>query len=111
MSLFEYISILTSIIAGLGITQLLFGLGRLMSDPTDVRPYWVHLLWVANQFLLAVYVWWFEFRLAEIEEWKFSSYLFLTIYFTIFYLQCVLLFPREIKRFPTFRAYYYDRRH
>jgi len=43
MGMFEYVTVLTSIIVGLGITHLLQGTTRLIQEPEAGRPYWVHL--------------------------------------------------------------------
>ena len=51
MDAFEYISILTSIIIGLGMAQLLLGVSRIIQHPEDARPYWVHLSWVLTMFV------------------------------------------------------------
>ena len=45
MDAFSYLSVLLSIVLGLGITQLLQGFGRLMNARSRVRPYWPSLLW------------------------------------------------------------------
>ena len=47
MDIFEYISVLTSIIIGLGIAHLLRGVASLVQHPGRHRIYWVHLVWVA----------------------------------------------------------------
>ena len=76
MDIFEYIAVLTSIIIGLGVTQLLRGLARLIQNPSHYRTYGVHLLWVATMFFNMVFWWWWEFRLGNIETWSFFLYSF-----------------------------------
>jgi len=72
--------------------------------------YWVHLVWVAYQFISLIFIWWFQFRLRELQTWSFPTYGFLIIYFTVAYLQCVILLPRDPPHDQGFRDYYYDRR-
>jgi len=55
MGLFEYVAVLTSIIIGLGMAQLLQGLIRLIQHPEQAKPYWVYLLWVFYMFLFTVF--------------------------------------------------------
>ena len=43
---FEYVSILISIILGLGITQILSAFTDLLYDYKKVKFYWPHLLWI-----------------------------------------------------------------
>jgi hypothetical protein len=75
MDAFEYISILTSIIIGLGLAQLLLGVSRIIQHPDEEKPYWVHLSWVLTMFMYSVFWWWWEFNLNEIEIWTFGAYL------------------------------------
>src|SRR2546430_11876759 len=49
-----YLSVLLSIILGLGLTQVLTAVGRLVRHRDRVRPDWLPLLWAAV--LLVVYV-------------------------------------------------------
>ena len=72
MDAFEYISVLTSIILGLGMAQLLLGVSRIIQDPEHVKPYWVHLSWVLTMFIYSVFWWWWEFNLNQIEVWTFG---------------------------------------
>lgn len=55
MSIFEYISVLSSIIIGLGITQLLRGVVQIIHQPDAGKPYLIHLFWIASTFLLKVF--------------------------------------------------------
>jgi len=45
---FEYIAVLVSVIAGLGIVHLLRGVARFFTARNIYKPYWVHLLWTWN---------------------------------------------------------------
>ena len=110
MNQFEYISVLLSIIVGLGIVHLLTGISRLIQRPRELRVYWVHLVWVAYQFLQLVFFWWWEFQFNEIPSWTFPLYFFLVLYATAQYLPSVVLFPYDLPSGFDFRSYYYERR-
>lgn len=110
MTTFEYIAVLVSIIVGLGIAQLLAGVGRLISDARDTKPYWIHLVWTAYAFLYLVFFWWWEFKLAAIETWTFELYLFVIMYAVFLYLLVVVLYPEDLPEEGDFKRYYYDRR-
>ena len=58
MDFFEYISVMASVILGLGITSLLVAAGRILSPWTHERSYWVFYLWLLVLFLLHVSFWW-----------------------------------------------------
>jgi hypothetical protein len=57
MSTFEYLSVLLSIIVGVGITHMIMGLGRLFSHTSGRKIYWVHVLWTINIALYLVVYW------------------------------------------------------
>jgi hypothetical protein len=110
MNLFEYVAVLTSIIIGLGMAQLLMGLTRLIQHPEEGKPYWVHLCWVAYMFLFSVFWWWWEFRLGAIGEWTFGIYLFVILYAFLVFLLCALLFPIHFSSHDGFKGYFYAKR-
>ena len=110
MDLFEYISVLTSIIVGLGIAHLLRGVAQLVQHPGRHRLYWVHLLWVAFMFFNMIFFWWWEFALNEMETWLFQNYLFLVFYAVSLYLMCAMLFPNDLEDYDGYADYFLSRR-
>ena len=96
MDLFEYISVLTSIIIGLGIAHLLRGVARLVQHPGRHRTWWVHLVWVGYMFFQMTFWWWWEFNLNTLDLWHFEDYLFVLLYAVVLYLCCALLFPDDL---------------
>lgn len=110
MDAFEYISVLTSIIIGLGMAQLLLGVSRIIQHPEIARPYWVHLTWVLTMFIYAVFWWWWEFSLGEIEIWTFGAYLLVVLYAFLVFLMCALLSPVGLSGYDGFEGYYYAKR-
>ena len=109
LDLFEYISVLSSIIVGLGIAHLLRGVIGIIHHPEEGKPYWIHLIWVSSTFLLAVVWWWFQFNLAEIERWTFGSYVFVLTYSVTIYLLCAVLFPAHLASFGNYKVFYYSK--
>lgn len=110
MGMFEYVAVLTSIILGLGIAHLLQGTARLIQDPDEGRPYWVHLVWVLYMFLTSVFWWWWEFRLKDLAVWSFPVYVFVILFAVALYLLCSMLFPARLDRYDGFKGYFYSRR-
>jgi hypothetical protein len=53
MSTFEFISVLPSIVVGLGLTRLLTGVGLALEFRRKLRFYWVQGVWVVNLGLLS----------------------------------------------------------
>ena len=110
MEIFEYIAVLTSIIIGLGITQLLRGVARLIQHPGRDKVYWVHLVWVVTMFFNMVFWWWWDFRLYDIEAWTCLFYLVVVIYALVVFLACALLSPEDLSDYDGYKGYFYSRR-
>ena len=110
MDMFEYIAVLTSIIIGLGMAQLLRGVSGLIQQPDKSSVYWVHLCWVGYMFFTLVFWWWWEFRLGAIEIWTFNVYFFVVFYAFVMFLMCALLFPINLKGYKDYKDYFYSMR-
>jgi len=110
MGIFEYISVLTSIIIGLGIAHLLRGMAGLIQHPGDRRIYWVHLVWVVYMFFNMIFWWWWEFSLGKLEVWYFQNYLFVLFYAVVLYLCCAMLFPDKMDDYDGYEDYFVSRR-
>jgi hypothetical protein len=110
VGIFEYISVLTSIIIGLGIAHLLRGMAGLVQHPGRHKLYWVHLVWVGYMFFNMVFWWWWEFNLGKLEVWYFPNYLFVLIYAVLLYLCCALLFPSDLTGYSGFEDFFISRR-
>jgi len=110
MEMFEYVAVLTSIVIGLGITQLLQGFTRLIQHREQGKVYWVHLSWVIYMFLTTVFWWWWEFRLGIVAEWTFTLYMFVILYAVLIYLLCAFLFPTNFSDYDGPKGYFYSKR-
>jgi hypothetical protein len=110
MGMFEYVAVLTSIIVGLGMTHLLQGTARLIQEPEEGRPYWIHLGWVLYMFVTAIFWWWWEFRLGSLATWSFQVYAFVILFAVALFLLCALLFPPNLDRYDGFKGYFYSQR-
>ncbi|MEM9623936.1 MAG: hypothetical protein AAF993_20010 [Pseudomonadota bacterium] len=110
MELFEYISVLTSIIVGLGIAHLLKGVARIVQHPGTHKQYWVHLVWVGSMFFNMIFFWWWEFALVQQETWLFQNYLFVVFYAVVLYLICAMLFPDNLDGYDGYKDYFLSRR-
>ena len=104
---FAYLSVLTSIVLGLGIARLLTGLGRLLQARGRVRLYWVHMLWALNLLLFQTLTWWILFRWQSRMEWTFFLFMFLLLSPTISFLLTVLLFPDPLPDGADLRQHYF----
>ncbi|MFD2935194.1 hypothetical protein [Spirosoma flavum] len=110
MNEFTHIRMIMGFILSLSVAQLLRGVAKLIVHPTRSRPYWVHLMWVVYIFLAIIYFWWWEYRLHELTQWTFLSYVGVIFYIVLYYLLCSLLFPEDLSDYEGFKDYYYARR-
>ncbi|PNS07711.1 hypothetical protein [Solilutibacter silvestris] len=108
--LFNHIRVLISLVAGMGLTRLLTGVARIIQHPGKKKVYWVHLGWALWMFLALINFWWWEFRLAQLHDWKFVYYVFLIVYATVYFLLCALLFPDNLDEYAGYRDYFMSRR-
>lgn len=93
MTPFEYLSVLISIILGLGISHLLTSAARLIQRRQRVRFYAPTLLWMATLFLAQVQIWWAAYDARHDAEWNFFSFLFFLLIPVLAYLLTYVLVP------------------
>ncbi len=108
MDQFEYLSVLVSIVLGLGMTHILVGVGRLMRRRRRVTFHWVHSLQIATTFLYLVNQWWVVFSWAEYPDLSFFHHVFLMSAPVALFLASVLLFPDEDGGEISLRGHYVE---
>jgi hypothetical protein len=89
----EYLSVLVSIIIGMGLSHLLSSLARLIVARARVRIYWVSLVTAAVTFLAHVQFWWSTYDYDEAILGNFFSFLVFLLAPILLYLMAVLVFP------------------
>ena len=89
----EYLSVLVSIIVGLGMSQVLSGVANLLVDRRRVRFYWVWAVAVVMVFLANVQFWWGTFSVGEAVATNFFSFVFVLLTPIGLYLSAVVLVP------------------
>ncbi len=110
-ALFVHVRTLVGMIVGLGLTHLLRNFANIMERPKRQKVYGIHLAWVLFVFLYMLHFWWWQFRLSQLENWDFNVYLFITLYALLLYLLCAFVFPESAAEYPSYREYFYSRRH
>lgn len=106
---FSYLSVLISIILGLGIAQLLNGVGQVLRRRGHVRLYWPALGWVGLLFVLHVQTWWALFGLRAVSRWTFGGFALVLVQPVILYHLATLVLPDwGSDTEPDLRANYYD---
>lgn len=96
MSEFEYLSVLVSILIGLGIAHLLAGIARMIHRRGEYRLDAVHLLWTGALFWTLILNWWVFFESRELEVWSFDYFFVVVVWAVLFFLMAVVLFPPDM---------------
>lgn len=115
MDQFEYVMVLVSIIIGLGITHVLFGLSgivdRLSRHETRLELSVAHATWLGFCFAWMVMFWWWEYRfVSRVSDWTVGLYLFLIAYSVTLFLLSAILVPRSWEGVHSLRDYFMERR-
>ena len=104
---FGYLSVLLSIIIGLGLTQILTAYGRLIRHRERVRVYWPPLLWAGLLILIYVQSWWSSFGLRSFENWTFFGFFVVLLQTVMLYMMAAVVLPEQIdEAVIDLRAYY-----
>jgi hypothetical protein len=109
---FEYVSILISIILGLGITQLLSAFSDLLYHYKKVKFYWPHSIWLMFILFLNIQDWFITFKLKDKLEWNLPALLFVLLYpIALFVISKMILPTNESEERFQMKAFYYSQYH
>jgi hypothetical protein len=110
ISPFEYVSILVSIILGLGITQLLTSLGNLLHHHKTTKLYWPHTIWIAFILFLHIQDWFITYQLRTRPVWRLTEVLFVLLYpITLYVITKIILPERGKKHIADLEQYYFSK--
>ena len=90
---YDYLSVLVSIVLGLGIANLLAGLAALVRRRAQVAMYWPVPVWIVTLFLIHVQTWWAMFRLHHVSSWSFAAFLVVLMQPVLLFLMSALIVP------------------
>jgi hypothetical protein len=92
-NLFSYLSVLISIILGLGIAHLLSGVARSLSRRRTTSFYWPTFVWIVILLILIVQVWWVDFSLSAPREWTLAGFVSTLLIPASLYFMSFLILP------------------
>lgn len=107
MTPFEYVSVLISIILGLGITLILTGLAEIIKRLGTIKIYWPYIIWIVLVFVLHLQEWWITYELKSVTRWSLQSFLFVVSYPILLFILANLLFPAEWSVNLDLKAFYF----
>jgi len=98
MGEFDFISVLISIVIGLGVTNLLSGAGRAFyrrrKNPVDE----VHMVLTGFTLLQLLLNWWVTFSWRSETNWTFEKFLVLILWTIALYMLTVFLYPPDLSQ-------------
>jgi len=97
MSSFEFLSVLISVVVGLGMANMFAGIGQMLHRHRTVRFSITHAAWSVFVFLMMVVFWWtVVYGWKDWENWNILLFLFILSYGFLLFLLSAILYPREI---------------
>ncbi len=111
MDAFSYLSVLLSIILGLGVTQLFAAAGRLIRHRDRVRPHGLPLLWAGVLLLIYVQVWWSMYGLRLHQDWTFLAFSAVLAQAAALYLMAAVVLPELVDEAGVDLGQYFDAQH
>jgi hypothetical protein len=109
ISPFEYITVLISIILGMGITEILASVGAVILRWEKVKLYWPHTVLVLLVFVFHFQEWWVVFELRNYQYWRLPVFLFTILYPVNLYILARILFPMKWRSKGTdLKIFYYE---
>jgi len=109
LSPFEYVVVLTSIILGMGITQLISGFAAIVLRWGNVKLYWPHLVLILLIFVIHIQDWWATYALRNNTSWNLPMFLFIILYPVNLYILARILFPIKWTPAPVdLKGFFYD---
>ena len=93
MDAFSYLSVLNSIVLGLGVASLLAGFAAMVRARDRLVRYWPLPAQMGLVFLIHVQLWWALFALRERTHWSFPGFLVVLMQPVLAYLAAAFLVP------------------
>jgi hypothetical protein len=110
MHAFDYLSVLLSIVLGLGMTQLLSAVARWLELRHEVKPYLPAGIWAAFLMIVLVQTWWSMFGMRNIPEWSFLQFCVVLAQPVLLFLLTALVLPGPQSEVRDLEAFFFQHR-
>ena len=108
ISPFEYVSILVSIILGLGITQLLSSFADLLYNYKKVKFYLPHTIWIFFLLFLHIQDWFITYQLKDNAVWYLPELSFILLYPIALFIIAKLILPtNHLEESESMKTFYF----
>src|SRR6058998_2632434 len=108
MDAFGYLSVMVSIVLGLGLTQLFAGIGNLVQIRRRVKLYWLHSLWVLLLIVLHVHMWWSFWALRVVADWNYATFVYVLIGPAALVIASHIIIPELLEGRIDVQRHYFD---
>jgi hypothetical protein len=99
---FSYLSVLISIVLGLGMAHLLGGVARAISRRATTAFYWPTLAWAFFLLVFIIQVWWVDFALSRQTQWTVAGFASVLLIPATLYFMAFLILPESSDMRATF---------
>lgn len=110
MDAFNYLSVMVSMVLGLGLTQLFAGIGNMVQVRRRVKPYWLHSVWIVLMIGLHIQMWWSFWMLRVVQEWTYTGFAFVLLGPATLVISSHVLLPELVDGTIDVEKHYYDTR-
>src|SRR5881397_14407 len=108
MDAFNYLSVMVSIVLGLGLTQLFAGIGNLVQIRRRVKLYWLHSLWVLLLIVLHLHMWWSFWALRGVVDWTYATFVYVLIGPAALVIASHIIIPELLDGWIDVERHYFD---
>jgi hypothetical protein len=105
---FDYVTVMVSVVVGLGLTRLLAAIGDYVPIRRRVKTYWVHSCWILALLLMTLNIWWVFWELRSITVWTSREFVWIVLGPSAFVIACHLAVPDLSTEPLDLERYYYD---
>ena len=95
MTPFDFLSVIFSVVIGLGLSQLLASIALAFESRKRVVLDWICCTWAFTVFLFLVEAWWGLWALRTATSWTYASFLLLVLYQSALFIMSMLVLPRS----------------
>lgn len=95
MSRFEYLSVLLSIVIGLGLSEVASAWGRMLRGRARIRFYPLHAFWSVFVVLMMIQFWWGFWEYREVGDWTFLRLMAVVLEALVLVIAALVLTPDE----------------
>jgi len=108
MDAFNYLSVMVSIILGLGLTQLFAGIGNLVQIRRRVKRYWLHSIWVMLLIVFHLHMWWSFWALRGVTDWSYATFVYVLFGPAVLVIASHIIIPELMEGRIDVERYYFD---